>query len=546
MVSLTSQARLLAAQAFNRRVIASRIAAGKGRTSASDIGRLTGVRPRVVRGRVVGLTNIKSATRLRTDRLLKAEITRQRQLAARKSDLDRFLANEQRLLSGSLSLSQIRSDIARRKRKGLSKTPAQRTALARAEGRVSTTRLARRVIRKRARGVTVTTPSRTRAIQRAEAERAFGFGSAEFIDPLGTFGGRSRAEVVARGGTFGRRVGGEAISTQLAGIRAQRKRATSERISFAQSLLGDPFSGAPSADLLGVVAGRGRRAPRSLAQRQREGVGFFVEERAPITERAVDRTRRQRRVVARKREDVGKAATARRKLERQRAGVTGIFVLGSQVFGEGSGFGRVAQARGITKKGVDPRERERLARERQLQTDLLRASGFERPALVPATGIRGTVTETFSPRLPVPRAPTQVSLQETLGFADVLGTTRKVKGKKRATRTRPSAFPPSIDLGSLFSGVRSGEILGVTGTVREARGGDFGFGGAFEFFGSELGREAGREGVEFLGEPFRAEGGIFGSFGRAGEALVGGDFGFDVDTSFDPEKAAQRTAEIFF
>jgi len=65
MVSLTNQARLLAAQEFNRRVIAQKIARGKRlSTSKSRIGVLTGVKPRVVQGKVVGLTTQKSKTRL--------------------------------------------------------------------------------------------------------------------------------------------------------------------------------------------------------------------------------------------------------------------------------------------------------------------------------------------------------------------------------------------------------------------------------------------------------------------------------------------------
>ena len=55
MVSLSNIQRLLAAQAFNRRVIAAKLAAGK-RVSASRIGVLTGFRPKVVSGRVVALT----------------------------------------------------------------------------------------------------------------------------------------------------------------------------------------------------------------------------------------------------------------------------------------------------------------------------------------------------------------------------------------------------------------------------------------------------------------------------------------------------------
>lgn len=523
MVSLTNQARLLAAQEFNRRVIAQRLAAGKGRTSAADIGRLTGVKPIVRAGRVVGLTTQKSATRLNTDRLLRAEIAAQARKRAQKSDLERFLANEQRLLSGNLSLSQVKADILRRKRKGLSKTPAQKVALAQAQGRSDVSALGARAVRKKLRGVgrrQIDTPSQTLAKKRAEAQRARGLGSRPFEDPVFEFGGRTQEEVIARGGTFGRRVAGGRtdvgfIGSQLGRVTAQRQRATSERISFAQSLLGDPFRAAPSANLLGLVGTRRDVAPKSLAARQREGVGFFETEAIPFTEKdAPKRERRISAVRARKIQDKAKATQARFELAQSRKrtdSIENIAVLGTQVFGR------------ETRAGVDPRERLERARETQRETELLRASGLERPALVPATGVAGTSTVTFAPDFPRPRGRAlQVSLQETLGFGDVLGarqTPRKGKGKrpKKATPT-PTPTPsrsafgivgipdiggiPEIDIGALFAAPREAARGAVRATGRAVVGAgrgvveDIGFGGALDFFGSELGRES-------FGEAFR-------------------------------------------
>ena len=262
MVSLSNVQRLLAAQAFNRQVIARKLAEGK-RVSTSRFGVLTGrvarVDPRTKR--VTGITKTRSATRLQTDRQLRAEIKRQQQVRSKESDLERFLKNERALSTGRLSLSQIKRQIATRKARGLSKTPAQRAALKRAQGRADTTALALRAQRKRGRGIRpslIQSPSRIRAIQRAEETRAEGLGSSIFTDPQFQFGGRTRKEVIARGGTFGRRVAGETFSSQLGFVRGARIGTSTARIGLAQSLLGNPFEGASSRTLRGVTGARTR------------------------------------------------------------------------------------------------------------------------------------------------------------------------------------------------------------------------------------------------------------------------------------------------
>ena len=474
------------------------------------------------------MTKTKSRTRLTTERLLKREIETQARLASRETDLERFLKNERRLASGTLSLKQIRRDIARRKAKGLSKSPAQKAALARAIIQQDTRRLGARAGRKKLRGIRpslIDRPSVTLAKKRAEAERAGIDDDFQSVtDPFGRFGGRSRKEVIARGGTFGRRVGGESFSTQLDFVRSARVGSAQRRIGFAQSLLGDPFGGAASSQLLGIVDSqvpsrdpvkrrRGALSQRRLAPRPfenilREGVGFFETEAIPVTRRGL--TRRERGLPSTRRARPTRASLEAQGLLQPRG--ERIRVLGTQITARGrqgltaevtrrpsdifisgvalSPTGQRPVAR-RTKAGVDPAERLRLAQERQRETELLRATPFAQPPpLTPATG-RPTTTQTFAPSSP--RRRTSVTLQETFGFGDVLGGTRRRKpSKKRREQIdvlgemitvrpeRRQSFLQSLFGGSLVES-RTGGVRVTTGeAVREAGSP---FGGGFDFSG---------------------------------------------------------------
>ncbi len=437
MVSLSNIQRLLAAQAFNRRVIAAKLAAGK-RVSASRIGVLTGFRPKVVSGRVVALTKQKSQTRLQTERRLRSEIAFQAKKASRQSDLEIFLKNEQRLLSGRLSLSQIKADIARRKRKGLSKTPAQRTALATAQRRADVSALGLRAIRKRVRGVRpslIAAPRDILATKRAEAARAesFDLGSNIFADPVSVFGGRTRKEVIKRGGTFGRRVGGKSISAQLDFVRGARVSTSKARIGLAQSLLSDRFGGFSNTRLKGIIGTRSREGLSKLTtptfgQKLREGTGFFTTEAIPIT-----KPTRRRRLGAALTAQALRTAQARRKIGR-RDDLESIFVLGTQF---------IEPARRVTKKGIDPLERLRLARETQRETEALRAEPFGQPP--PLTQARGvpTTTLTFFPSIA-----TQPRVSD-----DIFPITFPERLKKTAKQPETVRLPPRDDFSTIFSAV---------------------------------------------------------------------------------------------
>ncbi|NIS94955.1 MAG: hypothetical protein GTN97_03395, partial [Nitrosopumilaceae archaeon] len=341
MVSLTNQARLLAAQEFNRRVLEERARAGENiKTSASRVGVLTGrvarVDPRT--RRVVGVTRTKSKTRLQSEKLLRAEIKRQQELARKESDLERFLRNESMLRQGRVTASELRKQIAERKRKGLSKTPAQREALKALERSGSIQRLEARQLRKIGRGrrgKQLTGVDQILSIGQSEEARAGILGSAPFADPAFEFGGRSRAEVIARGGTFGRRVAGESPAQQLSFVRGARIGTATARIGFAKSLLGDTFEQASSESLLGIVGSQRpsrdptKRARGALSQEQfapptfeqvlRQGVGFFTTEAKPITKPKITKAERRQAVQARKAEDFAKASQAREQIGEARA-----------------------------------------------------------------------------------------------------------------------------------------------------------------------------------------------------------------------------------
>ncbi len=474
MVSLSNIQRLLAAQAFNRQVIARKLAAGK-RVSSSRFGVLTGrvarVDPRTKR--VTAITKTRSATRLQTDRQLRSEIKRQQQLRSTESDLERFLKNERALASGRLSLSQIKRQIATRKARGLSKTPAQRAALKRATGRADITALALRAQRKRARGIRpslIQTPARIRAIQRSEEQRAFGLGSSIFTDPQFQFGGRTRKEQIKRGGTFGKRVAGETFSSQLGFVRGARIGTSTARIGLAQSLLGDPFEGASSRTLLGVTKARTRQAikkltPPTFEQVLRKGVGFF--ETQPV---AITRAPRGRATLvrARKAQDLFKATEARRKLARApRDDFERISVLGFQA---------VERPSGVTKRGIDPLERLRLAQQTQRETEALRAAPRAQPA--PLTQARGvpTTTITFQPfdPTPTPRVAGTRITQPADNFAnifpDILREEPTPKKKKKGAK-RPSPRQTEFgdfDIGDFFGDIELGGGIGLGEAIEES------------------------------------------------------------------------------
>jgi len=449
MVSLTNQARLLAAQEFNRRVIAQKLAAGKN-VSRARFGVLTGrvatVDPRTKR--VTGISRTKSRTAIETDTRLRNEIRRQRELAQKETDLEKFLKNERTLRSGNLTGKQVRAQIAARKKRGLSKTPAQRAALARVVAEEDRKTFGARARRKGKRGVRpdlIRSFEETRRIKKSEAERAFGLGSSPFADPSFEFGGRSREEVIKRGGIAGRRAAGESLTDTLDFVRSSRLGASRERIGFAQGLLGG-FGGRSTADLLSIVGSQRRStdplkaergaltqiplAPATFAQRIRAGEGFFTTEAIPFTEKdAPPKSRRQAAVRARKVEDLAKATKARRDIARQ-SDIERITVLGSQII----------EGRRVTSAGIDPIARREAAQATQRETDLLRSLSFGEPIPVRATGFPTTTQQPFVGRQ------FQLNVTDTIGIRDTSSSklrtaqqklsTAKARGKAATTKAQ--------------------------------------------------------------------------------------------------------------
>jgi len=494
MVSLSNIQRLLAAQAFNKRVIAEKLARGKRlSTSKSRIGVLTGVKPRVVQGKVVGLTTQKSQTRLTTEKQLRSEIAFQAKQARRETDLEKFLKNERALRAGQVSLSALNRQIATRKARGLSKTPAQRAALQTFTGVGDVRALGARAGRKKARGISrslIQTPQQILATKRAEEERAAGLGSSIFADPVSLFGGRTRAEQVARGGTFGRRAGGKSLSSQIDFVRSTRINTSNARIGLAQSLLGDPFSGASNTRLLGVVGTKTRAGLRRLTtptfqEKLREDVGFFTTEAIPFTERDAPKTRKATLARA-KTLQAARTKAARRTLAGQalftrqpkpaddfeRISVLGTRVteqpkLGTTQILLSSLTGGFLDPR-PTKAGVSPAQRLAQARETQRETEALRASPFQPRPLTPARGVP-TITETFSPTLPRqgqvftpsfrPSASNIFDVSLGIETDVIFGTTPKKKKKAKGKRPKPRGAGTEFDFDfGEFEDIFSGEL----------------------------------------------------------------------------------------
>lgn len=291
--------------------------------SSSRVGILTGfVARKDSAGRIQGISRTESQTRKNTKKLLLSEIRRQQQLRDRETDLERFLKNERGLssFSGAKAFSSLKRQIAQRKARGLSKTPAQKRAFFRLQEQEDLERLRARN-RRRGRSSSDKRFSSAEAIlarKRSEAGRAGSLGSNPFADPLFSFGGRSKAEVIARGGTFGRRVGGESLGSQISSIKSSRQSSANARINFAQSLLsgnlfGSSFEDSSVSDLLSVVKSRDQFAPQTFEQEIREGVGFFDTEATPITAPSGSFDR-QFLVAERKTQDIGKTAKARKQI----------------------------------------------------------------------------------------------------------------------------------------------------------------------------------------------------------------------------------------
>jgi len=455
MVSLANQARLLAAQAFNKKVIeqkarerqakidrerAEDLAKLRGQQSAkaqaqrvaieakakresarvftrvtkgARVGVLTGFdAKRDSKGRAIGISRTESKTRRNTKALLLREIARQREIASKETDLERFLKNERAINAGQVSSSALRRQIAERKARGLSKTPAQKRASQGFRDSELRSALDARAKRKGRPKLRATFGSIV-----SERARAKDLGSSPFADSAFQFGGRSKKEVIARGGTFGRRVGGESISSQLSFINQARSKSTSGRISFAQGLLSNlNFEGSSQSSLLKVVGNKKLRAPATFQARLRAGVGFFTTEAVPITKPKLSKAGRRSLVAGRKAEDFAKTKEARKTIARQARSTTQpIFNLES--------FGR--QLDTTNRARASSIERENVIREAQNP----RFGGF-----------------TLSPfdvsvqRQQAP-APTQLSLAEKRQF---VGTPAQIRQQKNRALSNAGLTPSQI------------------------------------------------------------------------------------------------------
>ena len=292
----------------------SRVAKG------ADIGVLTGFEAiKNTKGQTIGISNKESATRKNTRALLIREIQQQQQKASRETDLERFLKNERALDAGQVSLAQLNRQIAQRKAKGLSKTPAQKRASQGFRDFGLQTALSARS-KTKPRGLTATFGSIVSERGRAEA-----LGSSPFADPLFAGGGRKQSDIIARGGTFGARAGGQSFTAQLNFISQAKSKSTSARIGFANSLLaglgsGGIFGGGGSQQqLLGIVSQKKLATPKTFEQELSAGVGFFTTIQKPVTKAKITKGQRASLVSARKAEDKAKADSARSKIAETKA-----------------------------------------------------------------------------------------------------------------------------------------------------------------------------------------------------------------------------------
>lgn len=434
-------------------------------SKGANIGVLTGFEARKdTRGRTIGISKRESKTRLRTKSLLRTEIARQQKIAREGTDLERFLRNERAINQGQVSRAELNRQIAERKRKGLSKTPAQKRASQFFRDQETADALDRRAKRKGSPKLRATFGQLV-----SERARAGGLGSVPFADPVFTFGGRTRAEQVARGGTFGRRAGGESISNQLAFIGQAKSRSTSARIGFAQGLLSNlNFEGSSQSSLLSIVGNKRIKTPKTFQAELREGVGFFTTEAIPVTKAKLTKGLRGQIVARRKAEDFAKATEARKLIAKQARGTIlprarqSIFSVQALQAQPPTQISLVPQRPLTTKQKVAQKKAEAREKRAQAQaiTDENRALreagllGFASPALVPATG-RPSETTTFGiapapVTAPAPRGNIfDVNLTESIGIGDVLSPT-PTRAQKRATKKRTSRAPTPTPRDNIF------------------------------------------------------------------------------------------------
>jgi len=314
----------------------------------AKIGVLTGFEARKdSRGRTIGISGKESKTRLRTKQALRDEIARQQKIAREGTALERFLSNEQAINQGRVSRKELNRQIADRKRRGLSKTPAQKRA---AQG-----------FRDVEFGRSITARGKPKRLRTtfgtvvSERGRARGLGSAPFADPLFAFGGRTQQEQIARGGTFGRRAGGASISSQLSFISQAKSSSTSARIGFAQGLLSNlNFQGSSQSSLLSIVGNKRIKTPKTFQATLREGVGFFTTKAIPVTKAKITKGQRRQRVAQRKAEDFAKTEKARGTIARQARQTTQpVFDLAG--FGRELDVANLARGRAIEAQPRRPR-----------------------------------------------------------------------------------------------------------------------------------------------------------------------------------------------
>ena len=389
---LANQARLLAAQAFNKRVIEEKARARQAKidrerqedlaklrgvqsaravaqriaieakakresarvftrvTKGARVGVLTGFEAkRDSRGRAIGISKRESQTRKNTRALLLKEIARQKLIASRESDLERFLKNERAINQGRVSSSALKRQIAERKKRGLSQTPAQKRASQFFRDSELQTALSKRSGRKGRPKLRATFGTIV-----SERARAKDLGSSPFLDEGFGFGGRSKREVIARGGLFGRRVGGESIETQLSFISKARSQSTSGRISFAQGLLSNiNFTGSSQSSLSAIAGNKklSQQIPATFQSRLRAGVGFFTTEAKPFTKPKLSKAGRASLVSSRKAEDFAKSQEARKEIARQ-ARSTRQPVFDLALFGRKLDVSNLARSRKIERQNI--------------------------------------------------------------------------------------------------------------------------------------------------------------------------------------------------
>jgi hypothetical protein len=210
-------------------------------------------------GKVIGLSTEDSASAQGAKNRIITEIQRREIESTKVTDLERFLANESALASGQVSASDLETQIAERKARGLSKTPQQAIAEKRLRDQQTLQNLGDRNVRKIGRGITIL------SAKEMENQKSLGR-SQDYTNPnfISAEGSSASFQARAKDNSLGQ------INSQLDFLKSQRisgSASQKQNEQVARAIAdGSYFSALSDNQLLTITSGQSDPSNRRVAQ----------------------------------------------------------------------------------------------------------------------------------------------------------------------------------------------------------------------------------------------------------------------------------------